>query len=57
MDKEYQSLINNKTWILVDLPFNKSLISTKWIFRRKYNSDGSLSRYKARFVAKGFSQA
>jgi hypothetical protein len=46
----------NQTWELVDLPPDKSLISTKWIFRRKYNSDGSISRFKARFVVCGFSQ-
>lgn len=53
MDTEYQSLgVENKTWTLVNLPPNKSLISTKWIFCRKFNADGSI----ARFVARGFSQ-
>lgn len=56
MDSEYQSLIDNHTWELVELPHNKNIISTKWIFRRKYKSDGSISRFKARFVARGFSQ-
>ena len=56
MDSEYQSLIDNQTRTLVDLPSNKSLISTKWIFKRKYNSDGFLSCFKAQFVAHGFSQ-
>jgi hypothetical protein len=51
MDKVYNSLINNRTWDLVDPPPNQSIISTKWIFRQKYNSDGSLSHFKARFVA------
>ena len=56
MQSEYDSLLKNKTWILVDPPPNASIISTKWLFHRKYNSDGSLSRYKARFVARGFTQ-
>lgn len=56
MDSEYHSLLKNNTWELVAPPPNRSIISTKWIFRRKYNSDGSLARYKARFVVRGFSQ-
>ena len=32
MDKEYQSLIDNKTWQLVNPPPHRSIISTKWIF-------------------------
>lgn len=56
MESEYSSLMKNKTWILVDPPPQKSIVSTKWIFRRKYNSDGTIARYKARFVARGFSQ-
>lgn len=56
MDSEYESLIKNHTWELMDLPPNKNVINTKWIFRHKYNSDGTISHYKARFVARGFSQ-
>jgi len=56
MQSEYKSLLKNKTWILVDPPLNASIIGTKWIFCRKYNFDGSLSHYKARFVARGFTQ-
>lgn len=42
MDIEYQSLIHNRTWILVDLPPNKSLINTKWMFQCKFSFDGFL---------------
>lgn len=48
MIKEINSLRENKTWILVDLPQDKRVISTKWVFKRKYNEDGYLERYKAR---------
>jgi hypothetical protein len=56
IETEYNSLIKNNIWILVDRPPDRSLVSTKWFFQRKYNSDGTLARYKARFVARGFFQ-
>ena len=55
METEYNSLIKNNTWTLVDPPPNESIVSSKWLFRRKYKSDGSIDRYKASFVARGFS--
>lgn len=56
MNSKYKSLIDNQTWDLVNLPPNKSLISTKWIFKRKFNYDGSLSRFEAGSVARDFFQ-
>ncbi|UYV64139.1 hypothetical protein LAZ67_2006688, partial [Cordylochernes scorpioides] len=56
MREEFDSLIENKTWELVDPPKGQNVIGSKWVFRRKYSSDGSLERHKARLVAKGFSQ-
>ncbi|UYV66792.1 hypothetical protein LAZ67_4002870, partial [Cordylochernes scorpioides] len=56
MKEEFDSLIENKTWELVDPPKGQNVIGSKWVFRRKYSSDGSLERHKARLVAKGFSQ-
>ncbi|UYV61519.1 hypothetical protein LAZ67_1005132 [Cordylochernes scorpioides] len=56
MKEEFDSLIENKTWELVDPPKGQNVIGSKWLFRRKYSSDGSLERYKARLVAKGYSQ-
>jgi hypothetical protein len=43
MTEEYNSLLSNQTWILTDLPPNRTAIECKWV-------------YKARLVAKGFSQ-
>lgn len=51
MDEEYDALIKHKTWKLVPRPVDKNIVSVKWIFRIK--NDG---RYKARLVARGFSQ-
>ena len=56
MKQEYESLQSNNTWTLVDTPKDTPVIQSRWIYTKKYNSDGSLQRYKARFVAKGFSQ-
>ena len=38
------------------LPHGTNLISCKWLFITKYNSDGSLNKYISRLVARGFSQ-
>ncbi|KAL4280812.1 hypothetical protein GQ457_03G013600 [Hibiscus cannabinus] len=54
--EEYDALIRNKTWSIVELPPNRTAVNCKWIFRIKRNADGSISRYKARLVAKGFLQ-
>ena len=56
MDDEYSALMRNNTWQLVELPPSRVPIGSKWVFRTKYNLDGSLQKYKARLVAWGFSQ-
>ncbi|CAI7909100.1 unnamed protein product [Closterium sp. NIES-54] len=54
--EEYDSLLENETWELCELPPEKKAISSKLIFRHKYGPDGELTRYKSRLVAKGFQQ-
>lgn len=56
MDSEYESLIENNTWELTDLPPDRKAINNKWVFKQKYDGNGSKIRYKARLVAKGCSQ-
>ncbi|KAH9686754.1 Disease resistance protein [Citrus sinensis] len=56
MTDEYQALLHNHTWTLVKPTHPIKAIGNKWVFRIKYNPDGSVSRYKARLVAKGFHQ-
>ena len=56
MNEEYHSLMENRTWSLVPLPHGRSAIGCRWMYKLKYGSDGAIQRYKARFVAKGYSQ-
>ena len=56
IDDEMDSLIQNHTWELVDVPEGARPISCKWIFKKKLRPDGTIEKYKARLVAKGFSQ-
>ena len=53
---EIDSLESNKTWELTDLPKGCRPISSKWIFKKKLRSDGSIDKYKARLVIRGFDQ-
>lgn len=46
----------NETWEVVPMKSNYKQISPKWIFKVKYDSKGNIERYKARLVARGFSQ-
>jgi hypothetical protein len=56
VNDEMDSILSNNTWILVDLPPGSKPIGCKWVFKRKYNTDGSIQTFKARLVAKGFTQ-
>lgn len=57
MKAEFDALILNNTWSLVPFHDNMHIVDNKWIFRFKYNAYGSIQRYKARLVIKGFQQA
>ena len=56
MDKEYQSLEDNGVWELVPAPKDKGIISGKWHFAHKLDNMGNVVKFKARFVARGFTQ-
>ena len=56
MEEENNSLQSNKVWKLEQLPNGTKPLKGKWHFAVKYNADGTVNKYKARFVAKGFSQ-
>jgi hypothetical protein len=56
MIEEYQSIIKNDVWEIVPRPKNKDVVSSKWLYKIKHVVDGSIEKYKASFVARGFSQ-
>jgi hypothetical protein len=56
MNSEFDSLLKNNTWHLVPASETHNLVGFKWVFRIKRKADGSIDRYKAKLVAKGFHQ-
>ena len=56
MEDELESLQKCKTWTLVPLPKRRKTIDNRWVFVKKMNSQNEVLRYKARLVARGFTQ-
>lgn len=56
MAEEISSIEKNETWELVDLLEDKNVIGLKWVYRTKYNADGTVQKHKARLVTKGYKQ-
>jgi hypothetical protein len=56
MQKEYDYLIRNGTWKLVDPPFGTKPIGCRWVYKNKYIFHCSLDKHKVRLVAKGYAQ-
>ncbi|KAL1212253.1 Retrovirus-related Pol polyprotein from transposon RE1 [Cardamine amara subsp. amara] len=57
MSEEMNSLLNNQTWDIVDRPSDQKVISCRWLYKKKCGIPGvEPERYKARLVARGFSQ-
>ena len=51
---EIDSILHNHTWEFIDLLSGCKPLSSKWIFKRKRKVDGSIDKYKARLVIKGY---
>ncbi|KAE9346005.1 hypothetical protein PR003_g7640 [Phytophthora rubi] len=56
IEKELRDQQANGTWEVVTMPPDANIVSSKWVFRIKFNSRGELERFKARLVARKFSQ-
>ncbi|GJR15962.1 putative RNA-directed DNA polymerase [Tanacetum coccineum] len=56
MQEELLQFKIQKVWILVDLPYGKKAIGTKWVYRNKKDERGVVVRNKARLVAQGHRQ-
>ena len=56
MMDEYHSIMKNDVWEIVLRLEGKSLVTSWWLYKLKHVADGSVEKYKARFVAQGFSQ-
>src|SRR5688500_9395643 len=56
MHDKMECLLKNNTWNLVELPEGRQTIENKWIYKIKQNSAGSIAKYIARLVAKGYTQ-
>jgi hypothetical protein len=56
MLQEFQALVSNGTWTLCPRPLNHNIIRNKWVYKIKQKPDGSIERFKAWLVARGFEQ-
>ena len=56
MGSEFISTTENHTWDLVSVTETMNIVGCRWVFTIKYHPDGSIDKYKARIVAKGFHQ-
>ena len=55
-NEEYQSIMKNGVWEIIPRPEDRSVVTSKWIYKIKHAADGSIDKYKATFVGRGFSQ-
>lgn len=56
MLEEYKSIMKNNVWDIVPSPTNKLVVSSKWIYKIKHAANGSIEKFEARFVDRGFTQ-
>ena len=55
MVEEYDSIVRKNAWEIVPRSVDKLVVGSRWIYKVKQVGDGSVEKYKAKFVARGFS--
>jgi len=56
MIEEYTSIMRNDVWDIVPRPKGNLVVSSRWLYKIKYDTYGSIEKFKVRFVARGFSK-
>lgn len=56
MHEELEALAKNNVWNLIESPNDRRIVDNKWTFKLKRDANGNVQRYKARLVARGFTQ-
>ena len=57
VNSEIESILSNHTWELADLSSGNKPLGSKWIFKKKMKPHGTIDKYKARLVVKGYRQS
>jgi hypothetical protein len=53
---EYTSIMKNDVWEVVTRAKGKSIVSSRWLYKIKHATDGSIENFRAMFMERGFSQ-
>ena len=56
MVEEIDALDKNEAWDIVEFPVGRKYVGSKWLFKKNFNAEGKVEKYKDRLVAKGYSQ-
>ena len=56
VQSEMDSILSNGTWELTERPYGCKPVGCKWVFKKKLRPDGTIEKYKARLVTKGYTQ-
>ena len=56
MVEEMNALDKNEAWDLIELSGGRKYVCSKWLFKKKFNAERKVEKYKARLVEKGYSQ-
>jgi hypothetical protein len=56
VQSEMDSIMSNETWEVIDPPYGCKSVGCKWVFKKKLRPDSTIEKYKARLIAKGYTQ-